>query len=241
MKQSFSIDDELSFLEENYKRVTEEIAEAAIKSGRSPEDVTLMAVTKTVSPILINKMLSLGVGLIGENKVQELLSKLEFLEPNDVEKHIIGHLQSNKVRKIIDVVSMIQSVDSISLLSEISRQAVKNNKTMDILLEVNIGREEAKTGLMPELVAEAAMIAKETQGVRLKGLMCVPPVCEDEISARRFFEQTRALFEDIRMQTGNAPEFSVLSMGMSSDFGYAILEGATLVRVGSSLFGNRRY
>ncbi len=241
MKQSFSIRDELSFLEENYKRVTEEIAEAALKSGRTPDDITLMAVTKTVSPLMINKILSLGVNLIGENKVQELLAKLEFIEPNDVEKHIIGHLQTNKVRKIIDTVSMIQSVDSETLLAEISRQAVKNNRTMDILLEVNIGREEAKTGLLPESLSEMALIAKETPNVRLKGLMCVPPVCEDEISARRYFEQTRNLYEDIKQQIGNSTDFSVLSMGMSSDYSYAILEGATLVRVGSALFGNRRY
>lgn len=241
MKQNFSISEEFSFLEDNYKRVTDDIAEAAIKSGRHPEEVTLMAVTKTVSPLMINKMLSFGVGLIGENKVQELLSKLEYLEPADVEKHIIGHLQTNKVRKIIDAVSMIQSVDSESLIAEISRQAVKNNKTMDILLEVNIGREDAKTGLMPEMLTDIAFVAKETPGVCLKGLMCVPPICEDEITARKYFEQTRVLFEDLRKQLGNEQDFSVLSMGMSSDYSYAILEGATLVRVGSSLFGNRRY
>ncbi len=241
MQQNFLIDEEFGFLEENYKRVTEEIAEAALRSGREPDDVTLMAVTKTVSPLMINKMLSLGVGLIGENKVQELLSKIDFLEPADVEKHIIGHLQSNKVRKIIDIASMIQSVDSKSLIDEISRQAVKSDKIMDILLEVNIGREEAKTGLLPECLNETAFYATEAQNVRLKGLMCVPPICDDEVTARKYFEQTKDLFEGLRSQLGNAVDFSVLSMGMSSDYTYAILEGATLVRVGSSLFGNRRY
>ncbi len=240
MTESFLHKTDLSYLNENYKRITDSISEAAIRSGRNPDDVTLMAVTKTVAPAEINYMLNLGVRLIGENKVQELLSKLEFLETDRADIHIIGHLQSNKVRKITDTVSMIQSVDSLSLIDEISRQCILHNKTMEILLEVNIGEEEAKTGLPVSLLSECAHKAAETEGIVLKGLMCVPPVC-DEAEARRYFEKTRRLYEDTSSALHGKAELSVLSMGMSSDFVPAILEGATLVRVGSALFGQRRY
>lgn len=240
MTESFLHKTDLSYLNENYKRITDSISEAAIRSGRTPDDVTLMAVTKTVAPAEINYMLNLGVRLIGENKVQELLSKLEFLETDRADIHIIGHLQSNKVRKITDTVSMIQSVDSLSLIDEISRQCILRNKTMEILLEVNIGEEEAKTGLPVSLLSECAHKAAETEGIVLKGLMCVPPVC-DEAEARRYFEKTRRLYEDTASALHGKAELSVLSMGMSSDFVPAILEGATLVRVGSALFGQRRY
>lgn len=240
MTESFLHKPDLSYLDDNYKRITDEIAEAAVKSGRAPGDVRLMAVTKTIAPAEINYMLGLGVELIGENKVQELLGKLEFLEADKAQVHIIGHLQSNKVRKIIDCVSMIQSVDSPSLIDEISRQCKLHNKTMEILLEVNIGEEEAKTGLPAELLAECAHKAAESDGIVLKGLMCVPPVCNEK-EARGYFEKTRRLYEDTASSLKGKAELSVLSMGMSSDFVPAILEGASLVRVGSALFGQRRY
>ena len=240
MTESFLTDRDLTYLDENYKRINGLICEAAVKSGRNPDEVSLMAVTKTVAPAEINYMLRLGVGLIGENKVQELMGKLEFLEADRADIHIIGHLQSNKVRKIIDTVSMIQSVDSTSLIDEISRQCILHNKTMEILLEVNIGEEQAKTGLPAELLFECAHKAAESEGIILKGLMCVPPVC-DENEARKYFEKTRRLYEDTASSLKGKAELSVLSMGMSSDFVPAILEGATLVRVGSALFGQRRY
>lgn len=234
-------DTDLSYLDENVKRITYEIAEAAAVSGRTADSVKLMAVTKTVAPALINHVTSLGIDLIGENKVQELLSKLEFLNSDSIKMHIIGHLQSNKVRKIIDTVSMIQSVDSISLAKEISRQAVMHEKIMDILIEVNIGAEEAKTGLDIEKLHETAHEISEMNGIRIKGLMCVPPVCDDEKTVRKYFSETKRLFEDTKSSLGEKEDMSVLSMGMSGDFVPAIYEGATLVRVGSALFGKRRY
>ena len=148
MTEKSSFDARLLCITENYKKITENIASAAVRSGRDPSAVRFMAVTKTVEPVYINHALSLGIGLIGENKVQELLSKLEYLEKKDVEKHIIGHLQSNKVRKIIREVSMVQSLDSVSLAREISRQAGLNGLNMDVLLEVNIGEEASKTGFL---------------------------------------------------------------------------------------------
>ncbi len=241
MTQSFSTDASLSFLSENYKEISFKMSEAAIKSGRKPSDIRLMAVTKTVNPQYINYMTSLGVRLIGENKVQELLGKLEFLNTENLEMHIIGHLQSNKVRKVINTVNMIQSVDSIALIDEISRQAVSNNKTMEILLEVNIGDEASKTGLKEEMLNETVFKAVETEGISLRGLMSIPPICEDELTARKYFEKTRRLFEDCRASLEDKANFSILSMGMSSDYEAAILEGSTLVRVGSSLFGKRVY
>ncbi len=241
MTKSCSIDDELSFLSENYKEVTDNISEAALKAGISPDSVRLMAVTKTVPPRNVNYLLDKGIDLIGENKVQELLGKIEFLNKPLPEMHIIGHLQSNKVRKIIDTVSMIQSVDSISLVKEISRQAVMHSKTVDILLEVNIGEEEAKTGVSPELLSSLAVEAAEYEGINIKGLMCVPPICETETEVRRYFEKTRLLYEKLASGLSEKCSFSVLSMGMSGDYVPAILEGANLVRVGSALFGARRY
>ena len=240
MNQSCLHSPSLDYLNENYKRISSQISEAAIKSGRSPEDVQLMAVTKTINPLMINHMLSLGVKLIGENKVQELMSKIDFLEKDNIDIHIIGHLQSNKVRKIINTVSMIQSVDSISLIDEISRQAQMNDRSMEILLEVNIGDEEAKTGLPVDALNECAFRACETPGIILRGLMCLPPICEED-EARRYFEKTKRLYDDLSSALRDRAELSVLSMGMSSDFVPAILEGATLVRVGSALFGARQY
>ena len=197
-----------------------------------------MAVTKTVPPVLINRALSLGVDLIGENKVQELLSKLDALEPAGVEKHIIGHLQSNKVRKIVTTVSMIQSADSVSLAREVSRQAEKNGVNMGLLLEINIGEEPSKTGFRYEEVRAAAAEIAELPGVCVRGLMAVPPLDAPEKELRGYFCRMRALFDDMR---SSFPAFDTLSLGMSADYAVAIEEGATLVRVGSALFGHRRY
>ncbi len=241
MTQNCSDNVDLSFLKDNLQRVRENISEALIKSGRHEGDVRLMAVTKTVSPMYINYMLEQGVDLIGENKVQELLSKLEFLNTPLPEMHIIGHLQSNKVRKIIDTVSMIQSVDSVSLASEISRQAELHNISADVLLEVNIGGEESKTGLSISSLGETAAEIAVMKGINVRGLMCVPPICESDTEARRYFEKTRRLFEDIKCSLEDKDSFCVLSMGMSGDYVPAIQEGATLVRVGSALFGRRVY
>lgn len=226
-------------IDENYREICFNIARAAIKSGRTPEDITFMAVTKTVQPMFINHALSLGINLIGENKVQELLSKQEYLIPATVEKHIIGHLQTNKVRKIISEVSMIESLDSLTLAKEISLRTQGAGIDMDVLLEVNIGSEESKTGFDFHAVTESAEEISQMQGIRLRGLMAVPPICESETEVRRYFEKMNLKFQDMKGRFGD--EFNVLSLGMSSDYVPAILEGSTLVRVGSALFGARRY
>ncbi|MBR5424686.1 MAG: YggS family pyridoxal phosphate-dependent enzyme [Clostridia bacterium] len=238
MTEKSSFDARLLCITENYKEITENIASAAVRSGRDPSAVRFMAVTKTVEPVYINHALSLGIGLIGENKVQELLSKLEYLEKKDVEKHIIGHLQSNKVRKIIREVSMVQSLDSVSLAREISRQAGLNGLNMDVLLEVNIGEEASKTGFLYEETSSAAAEIAELPGVTVRGLMAVPPLDAEEEALRGYFRRMRTLFETLK--SGN-PAFDTLSLGMSGDYITAIEEGATLVRIGSALFGARRY
>lgn len=231
---------DLSYIDENYKYIKDRIAQAAVKSGRTPEDVRFMAVTKTVPPFIINRAIECGADLIGENKVQELLSKLDDLRTDGLEMHLIGHLQSNKVRKIVGTVKMIQSVDSLSLAQEISKRAVENGLVMDVLTEVNIGCEWSKTGFGYDEITEQSLAIDELPGVNVRGYMAIPPVCETEDEARKYFAKTRRLFEDARPQFAK-PDFDTLSMGMSSDYAAAVLEGSTLVRVGSALFGSRRY
>lgn len=231
---------DLRYIDENYKYIKDKIAEAAIHSGRTPADVRFMAVTKTVAPYIINRAIALGADLIGENKVQELLGKLDDLHTDGLEMHLIGHLQSNKVKKIVTTVTMIQSVDSVSLAQEISKRAQECGVSMDVLTEVNIGCEWSKTGFAYEEMTERALEIDQLPGVNVRGFMAIPPVCETEDEARGYFARVRRLFEDAKPQFGK-PDFDTLSMGMSSDYAAAILEGSTLVRVGSALFGQRRY
>ncbi|MBQ7689259.1 MAG: YggS family pyridoxal phosphate-dependent enzyme [Clostridia bacterium] len=240
MTEKSSLEQRFRAIEENAKRLEGMLSDAVIRAGRNRADVRVMAVTKTVEPALVNYALQTGFDLIGENKVQELLSKLDYLHPQDVEKHIIGHLQSNKVRKIIDVVQMIQSVDSVSLAQEISRQAQLHQKEMSVLLEVNIGNEASKTGFQAAQLPEAAACISEMPGIKIRGLMCIPPVCETEKAARGYFAQTRSLFETLRSAQGTR-DMDTLSMGMSADYVSAVLEGATLIRIGGALFGARQY
>jgi len=222
----------LSYIDGNLSRIRENIAEACEISGRKPESVRLMAVTKTVAPEIVNYAVSKGIDLLGENRVQEYLSKKDIYEKS-AEVHIIGHLQTNKVKYIINDVTMIQSVDSVKLLSEISRLAVKNGRTMDILCEVNIGGEDSKSGAAPDELRELLETAVQTDGVRLRGLMTIPPPTDSDVFLGRMKELYDRLSEDFSMD--------VLSMGMTHDYAAAIRFGSTLVRVGTGLFGARDY
>lgn len=152
-----------------------------------PGDIRFMAVTKTVEPVYINHALSLGISLIGENKVQEYLGKREYLNLAHCEKHLIGHLQTNKVRQIVGEVDMIESVDSLRLAQEISRQSMKREITTPVLLEVNIGGEESKTGMAPAELEETACAIAQMPGIQVCGLMAIPPICEEESVLRGFF------------------------------------------------------
>ncbi len=238
-----SFDDrKFSAIEENLKVIRDNINEAAVKSGRKPEDVRLMAVTKTVSPEYINYAIEkCGVNLIGENKVQEFLLKRDSLSLDGVEKHLIGHLQTNKVKKILTEVDMIQSVDSLHLAEAISKEAVKNNLTANILLEVNIGDEESKTGFDKARFFEALHSISELSGISVQGIMTIPPICENTLVLERYFDDMNSYFNEIKSM--NLPNFNmnILSMGMSGDYKEAIIHGSNLVRVGSSIFGARIY
>ena len=241
MMERLSVDERFSNIEYNLKVINDRIAEAALKSGRKPEDISFMAVTKTVEPIFINHAIDCGVKLIGENKVQEFLSKKEYLKLQNCEAHLIGHLQTNKVKQIIGEVSMIQSVDSIKLAKEISKRSEQKGIYTECLVEVNIGAEENKTGLDLGLLTETVHEIAEMPNIKVKGLMTVPPICEDDSELLKYFSKMHKIFIDIKDKKIDNIDMSILSMGMSSDYEEAILCGSNLVRVGSAIFGPRIY
>lgn len=227
---------------ENYLEVLNKKNQAALRAGRNPEDITLMAVTKLHTVDEINEAIDAGATDIGENKVQELLSKYENVKP--VRWHLIGHLQTNKVKQIIDKVVMIHSVDSLHLAEEINKRAGNAGLVMDILIEINVGEEETKTGIQAEELMDLAKKITDTcENVRLRGVMCIPPYGEDPEVSRKYFRETRELFE--KLQQLGLPEdralIDTLSMGMSGDYETAVEEGSTIVRVGSAIFGKRNY
>lgn len=231
----------LSNVEYNYNLINERIAEAAQKVGKKREDITLLAATKTVDVQVINYAISLGLDHIGENKVQELLLKYNDYDLAHSSLQFIGHLQTNKVRQIVDKVDLIQSVDSLKLATEISKQSLKHNKTTDILIEVNIGKEESKSGVFPENLEELLCQISELEGISVKGLMSIPPICENAQKISNYFNNMHKLFIDISDKKLDNICMSILSMGMSSDYYEAILQGSNMVRVGSLLFGERNY
>ena len=230
----------IAAVKDNYRRVKETVAEAALKAGRDPADVRLMCVTKTVAPEIINPVLDCGADLIGENRVQEYLGKKDALHLDGVERHLIGHLQTNKVRQIVGEVDMIESVDSLKLAKEISKEAVKKGITAKILVEVNIGKEASKSGIAVETLEELLRQIAVLDGVKVKGLMTIPPVCEPD-EARKYFAALRQSFIDIDSKRIDNIDMAILSMGMSGDYEAAIAEGSNIVRVGSAIFGARKY
>lgn len=231
----------LTDIKYNYDFINEKIAEAAMKAGKTRDDITFLSATKTVEPEYINYAISLGLSYIGENKVQELLSKYDQYNLENCSLQFIGHLQSNKVRQIVGKVDLIQSIDSMKLAKEVSKCSLKNNITSDILVEVNIGKEENKSGVMPEMLEELVEEISTLPAVDVKGLMTIPPICEKKDEIRRYFEKMNRLFLDISSKKLDNVSMDILSMGMSSDYYEAILEGANMVRIGSALFGNRIY
>lgn len=227
---------------ERFKEVKRRADEAAKRSGRDPQDVKLIAVTKTHPASEINEAIEAGATDIGENRVQEVLEKFEDVKP--VRWHLIGHLQTNKVRQIIDKVVMIHSVDSLKLAHEIDKRAKAHGIVMDILIEINSAMEETKSGISPdELKQLCEDITAQCDSVRICGLMCIPPMAAEPEDARPYFKEAAALFNEMKSWELPADRFSPteLSMGMSGDFEVAIEEGSTIVRVGSSIFGPRNY
>ncbi len=223
----------------NFAAIAEKLEKAVQKSGRSREDVILLAATKTVDAETVNYAISCGINYIGENKVQEFLSKNDDVLP--AHRHFIGHLQTNKVKDIIDKVELIQSVDSLKLAKEISKQAVKRDIEMDILLEVNIGDEDSKWGFTPENLEQNLREIASLPNIHIKGLMAIPPICEEPEQNRKYFQKMYKLFIDIGAKKIDNSSMDFLSMGMSDDFDIAIEEGANLIRLGTALFGRRIY
>ena len=225
-------------IEKNLDEIHKRVEGALSKAGRSGA-VRIMAVTKTVSPVQVNQAISLGIDLIGENRVQELLAKYDSYKKENCEIHFIGHLQTNKVKYIIDKVDMIESVDSLRLAEEIERQCAKLNRGMDILIQVNAGREESKFGLYPENVPEFAQSLSIYKHLHVKGLMAVVPNCRNEEQICKYFTNMNHLFLDSRIKNIDNINMVCLSMGMTNDYVLAVENGATIIRIGRGLFGER--
>lgn len=206
------------------------------------EDITLLAATKTISPEWINYATeTLGITDIGENKVQELLEKYDRLQKENVNIHFIGHLQTNKVKYIIDKVYMIHSLDSLKLAEEINKQAAKKNIIMKTLIEINIGHEENKSGIFPENLPSFLEQLTSFDHINVCGLMTMAPVCEKKEDYSKYFAKTYKLFIDNRGKKLHNIDIHILSMGMSDSYVQAVEEGATIIRLGTALFGKRNY
>ncbi|MCR5655019.1 MAG: YggS family pyridoxal phosphate-dependent enzyme [Lachnospiraceae bacterium] len=227
-------------LKENYQAVFRNITKACANKGRNTDDVTLIAVSKTKPVSDLQEIYDAGCRDFGENKVQELCDKYEVL-PKDIRWHMIGHLQRNKVKYIVDKVCLIHSVDSVRLAQEISKEAVKKQVDVDILLEVNVAEEESKFGLTVSAVENTVREIAKMPGVHIKGLMTIAPYVDDPEENRQYFAQLHQLSVDISSKNIDNVSMNVLSMGMSGDYMVATEEGATLVRVGTGIFGQRNY
>lgn len=227
-------------LKENLKSVQERIRVAALKAGRNPDEITLIAVSKTKPVDMIQEIYDAGIREFGENKVQEITSKKPQL-PDDINWHMIGHLQRNKVRAVIDKACLIHSVDSLRLAQAISTEAVKSNMTVSILLEVNMAGEETKFGFKPDEVHDALQIIAGLPGIYVRGLMTSAPYVSNPEENRQYFRDMRQLCVDLKAKNIDNTSMDYLSMGMTNDFEVAVEEGATHVRVGTAIFGERNY
>lgn len=227
-------------LETAIKQVRQRIDAAARQVGRDPAEITLVAATKVQTSQTIRCAIAAGITVCGENRVQELTSHLEDDAYEGAQIHFIGHLQTNKVKYVVGRVELIQSVDSLRLLEAIDQRAQRLGLVQDILLQVNIGGEQSKGGCDLEETVQLAALAARAGHVRLRGLMCIPPVVDAPQLARPYFVKMRQLFVDIKRGMGdNGEDITWLSMGMSGDFEEAVRQGATHVRVGTALFGSR--
>lgn len=226
-------------LQQRYEKINQNIEKACLYSGRKPADVTLIAVTKTRSAAEINEAIALGICTIGENRVQELLEKYDSLDPR-ASVHLIGQLQTNKVKYIIDKVDMIHSLDRISLAQQLEKLAEQAGRPpVKVLVEVNIGNEPTKSGVLPENLSEYLDSLQNFRYIKPMGLMTVAPACASEDELERYFAKMRSLLQEGVQRFGS--DFAQLSMGMSHDYEAAIRQGATMIRIGTALFGERNY
>lgn len=232
MENNYSYDE----IKENLRIIRSNIGEAYDKYRNDGSKIDIMAVTKTVPAEVVNYIFDFGLDLLGENRVQEFQSKADSYNTK-AKVHFIGHLQTNKVKYIINSAEMIQSVDSIKLAQEINRLAVNNGKIMDILCEVNIGGEDSKSGIAPEKLRELIEQISALEGIRVRGLMTIPPPCENDV----FLGRMQELFHKISDCNISGVSMDILSMGMTNDYARAVKYGSTLVRIGTGLFGLRNY
>lgn len=227
-------------IKENLQTVKNNMLKATERAGRNPEDVTLIAVSKTKPVEMIREAYDLGIRDFGENKVQELVDKYDML-PGDIRWHLIGHLQTNKVKYIVDKAYLIHSVDSVKLAKEISKEASKRSLTVNILIEVNVSGEESKFGVSPDKLLETTEEIAALPAINIKGLMTVAPYVVDSEQNRGIFAQMMKFTVDIMQKNIDNVSMDFISMGMSGDYEVAIEEGATYIRVGTSIFGERNY
>lgn len=227
-------------LKDNLKNVKENISNACKRAGRKTDEITLIAVSKTKPVEMIQEIIDEGIIDFGENKVQELVNKYELINKK-VNWHLIGHLQRNKVKYIIDKVCLIHSVDSYRLAEQINEEAAKKNKIMNILIEVNIADENTKFGVKYEETKQLVKDISKLQYIKVKGLMTVAPFVINPEENRIHFQNLRKLFIDIKSENIDNIDMDILSMGMTNDYEIAIEEGATIVRVGTGIFGERNY
>ena len=225
---------------EQVQYIKNQAAQAAAACGRAPGEVQIMAVTKTVAPEYVNQAIAAGITLLGENRAQELLEKYDRYNKEGVSIHFIGHLQTNKARQIIDKVDMIHSVGSLHLAQEIHRQAEKIGKVMPVLVEVNIGEEDSKSGIAPQQLMQLLEEMSKLSHISVQGLMAIPPICEKETENDQYFCKMEQLFIDIKQKKLDNVNMNILSMGMSRDYQRAIQFGANVVRLGTAIFGSRQ-
>ena len=227
-------------IQEHVNAVREKIAAAAVAAGRDPSEITLCAATKVQTDDTIREAIAAGITVCGENRVQELTAHLAANAYEGAQVHFIGHLQTNKVNKVVGKVALIHSVDSEHLLRAIDRQADKLGLVQDVLLEVNVAGEESKGGCTPDEARQLAQLAESLEHVRLRGLMAIPPISQHPGDNIPYFSRMKQLFVDIKEKMAhNQDDMDCLSMGMSGDYEDAIAQGATIVRVGTALFGPR--
>ena len=228
-------------IRENVARIKEEIARAAIAAGRDPKDILLCAATKMNDAEAVREAIAAGVDCCGENRVQELTQKLSQNAYEGAPVHFIGHLQTNKVKQVVGKVSLIQSIDSMHLLKAVHKEAARQGICQDILLEVNVGNEDTKSGFSLEQMPEVLTKMAEFSAIRVCGLMAIPPICQNPTGNHKFFQEMCNLSVDIMRKKYDNVCGHVLSMGMSNDFADAIACGSTMVRVGTAIFGARDY
>lgn len=231
----------MSEIAENLKKIQDKITAAAIKAGRAPEDIKLVAATKMNDAGRVKEAIAAGLRAAGENRVQEMLEKNALGAYEGAELHFIGHLQKNKVKNVVGLCSVIESADSAELLTAISHRAESLGICQNVLIEVNIGGETAKSGVSPDKIYELLETASGLNGISVNGLMTIPPFSDKIVETRNYFDKMYKLFIDIKEKKYDNINMRFLSMGMSGDFEEAIYAGANIVRVGSAIFGERHY